>query len=450
MSSADDSDAGAGTASYDEAVDGRAVAHDALADVEMGGSSAFPVDVPGEVHGPGGGAMQRKTATKIRTAPIPPARTRTPSTAELATGRHGWRRVAIDTRPLRHAAYRRMFVGSATSFFGTQLTAVAVPVQMYAMTKSNAWVGVLGVAGLVPLLIFSLWGGALADRLDRRRLLLVSSTLMWLVTLSLLAQAVLKVNSPWLLLGLVAVQSAAVAVTMPTRSAIIPRIVPADEMAQANTLNFTMSNVATVAGPLLAGVLIGTGGGVFWAYAADALTFTVALWAALRLPAMPPVGEVSDKRGGWSDVLFGLRYLGTTPVLLLSFAVDIAAMALALPRALFPAVADNEFARRRRMAVQRDRDRRRGGRCHLGLGRPRPPPGHCADLRRRGVGHRGGGGRPGPSAVAGRHPPRRRRRGRPGQLGLPPDDVAHLRAGRAARPAAGRVHRRGGRRSAPR
>jgi MFS family permease len=267
------------------------------------------------------------------------------ATAGSATaGRHGWRRVAIDTRPLRHPAYRRMFVGSATSFFGTQLTAVAVPVQMYAMTKSNAWVGVLGIAGLVPLLIFSLWGGALADRLDRRRLLLVSSTLMWLVTLSLFAQAVLKVNSPWLLLGLVAVQSAAVAVTMPTRSAIIGRIVPADEIAQANTLNFTISNVATVAGPLLAGVLIGTaGGGVFWAYAADALTFTVALWAALRLPAIPPIGEVSDKRGGWSDVMFGLRYLGSTPVLLLSFAVDIAAMALALPRALFPAVATNEF-----------------------------------------------------------------------------------------------------------
>jgi len=311
LSSADDSDVGTGTAPYDQAVDGRAVAHDALADVSLGGSSAFPVDVLGDATAPDGGVAQRDTATKIQTRFVPSARSQTPPTAGTATAgaatagsppaaRHGWRRVAIDTRPLRHPAYRRMFVGSATSFFGTQLTAVAVPVQMYAMTKSNAWVGILGVGGLVPLLIFSLWGGALADRLDRRRLLLVSSTLMWLVTLSLLAQAVLKVNSPWLLLGLVAVQSAAVAVTMPTRSAIIPRIVPADEMAQANTLNFTMSNVATVAGPLLAGILIGGGGGVFWAYAADAMTFTVALWAALRLPAMPPVGEVSDKRGGWS------------------------------------------------------------------------------------------------------------------------------------------------------
>ncbi|HEY7176243.1 MAG TPA: MFS transporter [Micromonosporaceae bacterium] len=251
--------------------------------------------------------------------------------------------MAIDTRPLRHETYRRMFIGSATSFFGTQLTAVAVPVQMYAMTRSNAWVGVLGIVGLGPLLIFALWGGALADRLDRRRVLLASSMLMWIVTLALLVQAVLKVDNAWLLLGLVAVQSGAVAVTMPTRSAIIPRIVPANELAQANALNFTMSNVATVAGPLVAGVLIGSGSGVSWAYAVDAITFTVALWAALRLPAMPPVGDVSPDRGGWSDVIFGLRYLATTPVLLLSFAVDIAAMALALPRALFPAVAANEF-----------------------------------------------------------------------------------------------------------
>jgi hypothetical protein len=94
----------------------------------------------------------------------------------------GWRRFAIDTRPLRHPAYRRVFIGNATSFFGTQFTAVAVPVQMYALTKSTLWVGYLGLAGLVPLLIFALWGGALADAVDRRRFQFVSSLLMWLCT----------------------------------------------------------------------------------------------------------------------------------------------------------------------------------------------------------------------------------------------------------------------------
>jgi MFS family permease len=129
---------------------------------------------------------------------------------------------------------------------------------------------------------------------------------------------------------------------MPTRSAIIPRIVPREEIAQANTLSYTMSNVATVAGPLVAGVLIASAS-VSWAYAVDALTFTLALWAALRLPHLPPEKDVSERKGGWADIMFGLRYLAKTPVLLLSFAVDIVAMVLAMPRALFPAVADAKF-----------------------------------------------------------------------------------------------------------
>src|SRR5687768_14158333 len=97
----------------------------------------------------------------------------------------------IDTRPLRAPAYRRMWVGNALSFFGFQFTSVAVPVQMYAVTGSSAWVGLLGVAGLVPLLIFELWGGAAADVVDRRKLLLASSLLAWVATVGLLVQALL-------------------------------------------------------------------------------------------------------------------------------------------------------------------------------------------------------------------------------------------------------------------
>jgi MFS family permease len=252
-----------------------------------------------------------------------------------------WRRIAIDVRPLRHPAYRRVFIGNASSFFGTQLTAVAVPVQMYALTRSTLWVGYLGLAGLVPLLVFALWGGALADVLDRRRLLFVSSVLMWLCTLGLLVQALLGAGSGVLLLVLVAVQSAGVAISSPTRSAIIPRIVDDEEVAQANTLNYTVSTASSVAGPLVAAVVIQYD--VAWAYGIDAITFTLALWAALRLPPLPPnrVGTVS--RGGLSDVVFGLRYLAGTPVLLLSFAMDITAMVLAQPRALFPAISAERF-----------------------------------------------------------------------------------------------------------
>jgi MFS family permease len=251
----------------------------------------------------------------------------------------GLRRLAIDVRPLRHPAYRRVFIGNSTSFFGSQLTAVAVPVQMYLLTRSSLWVGYIGIAGLVPLLVFALWGGALADALDRRRLLLASSLLTWLVTLALLGQALLGVRSPALLLVLVAVQSAAVAVTMPTRGAVVPRLVPLAEVPAANTLNFTAATAGGVLGPLVAGLVIGYG--VAWAYAIDALTFTLALWAALRLPPLPP--ENGTGRGGLGDVLFGLRYIGSRPVLLLSFGIDIVAMVLAMPRALFPQIADERF-----------------------------------------------------------------------------------------------------------
>jgi MFS family permease len=261
---------------------------------------------------------------------------------EVAAARRGWlRRHAIDVRPLRHPAYRRLFIGSAVSFFGYQFTAVAVPVQMYALTRSSAWVGFLGIAALVPLLIFALWGGAVADAMDRRRLLLASSLLMWLSTLALFAQGALGMRSPVLLLALVAVQSTAFAVSMPTRAAIVPRLIPADEVASGNTLNYTMSNIATVAGPLGAGVVVAHFP-VATAYAIDAALFTVAMWAALRLPTLLPEGSRAA-RGGLRDVLFGLRYLATTPVLLLSFAIDIAAMVLALPRALFPQVAVERF-----------------------------------------------------------------------------------------------------------
>ncbi len=254
------------------------------------------------------------------------------------------RRHAIDTRPLRHTPYRRMFIGNAVANFGLQFTAVAVPVQMYAITRSSLWVGLLGLAALVPLIIFALWGGAISDRVDRRRLLLGSSLIMWSATLGLLLQALAHVDRPGLLLVLTAVQATGFAVSSPTRTAIIPRLVGREEIPAANTLNTTMFNAAAVLGPLMAGVLVRQNS-FAGAYAVDAGAYTVALWATLRLPAIPPatVVEGGPRIAGWTDVREGLVYIATSPVLLLSFAIDIAAMVLALPRSLFPQVATEHF-----------------------------------------------------------------------------------------------------------
>jgi MFS family permease len=243
------------------------------------------------------------------------------------------RRAAIDVEPLRHVDFRRLWLGNSLGFVGFQLTAVAVPVQVYELTGSSFWVGMLGLVGLVPLVVFGLWGGAVADAVDRRLLLLGSSLALWACTGGLLAAALLGVATLPLLLGLVAVQAAGFAVASSTRGAIVPRVVPASLVPAANTLSFTAGNLALVLGPVLAALILAR-----WsfatAYAADLAVFTLALYAALRLPPLPPSGPVTTP--GLRSVVDGLAFIVTRPVLLLSFAVDIVAMVLAMPRALFP------------------------------------------------------------------------------------------------------------------
>lgn len=264
----------------------------------------------------------------------------------VARPRRSW---MIDTSPLRVTTFRRMWIGNGASFFGFQFTAVAVPVQMFAITHSPFWVGLLGVAGLIPLLIFGLWGGAVADVVDRRRLLLASSALTWVVTLGLLAQAAVGARSPYLLLALTAVQSIGFAISSPARQSIIPRIVPTAMVPAANTLNYTTTTAGGVLGPLAAGVIMGvwsTGTGVEVAYAVDALLFTVTFWATWRLPPIPPIehDDSGEKpTAGLRGIVTGLKFLVTQPVLLLSFGIDLIAMVFAMPRALFPAVAEERF-----------------------------------------------------------------------------------------------------------
>jgi MFS family permease len=254
------------------------------------------------------------------------------------------RRVAIDVRPLRQVEFRRLFVGQGVSFVGYQLTAVAVPVQVYTISGSSFWVGMLGLVALVPLIVFGLWGGAVADAVDRRMLLLVSSITVWAATLALLVAALVGARSLVLIFIVMAVQSAGFAVTSPTRNAITPRLLPKDLVPAANTLSFTVTNVGTVLGPLLAGVIVGRGNGFAWAYGIDAGLFTVALWAALRLQPLPPiVGDRPPVKPGLASVVDGLKFIVVRPVLLMSFVVDIVAMVFAMPRALFPEAAVHRF-----------------------------------------------------------------------------------------------------------
>jgi MFS family permease len=264
----------------------------------------------------------------------------------VATRRSRVARVArgavIDLTPLRHDDFRRLWTGNSVAFVGFAVTAVAVPVQVYAVTGSSFWVGTLGAVGFVPLVVFGLWGGAIADAADRRVLLIGSSLVLWGCTLAFFVQSLLGLRNLALLLVLVAVQSGSFAVASSTRGAVLPRVLPESDVASANTLNFTASTIASAAGPLLAGPIVDRG--LFSvAYGLDAALFTLALYGALRLPSLPPLGEGPATAPGLRSVVEGLRFISTSRVLLLSFLVDIAAMVLAMPRALFPQAAAERF-----------------------------------------------------------------------------------------------------------
>jgi MFS family permease len=272
-----------------------------------------------------------------------------PAEASPRTGRTGraglgalLRRAVADTRPLAAPAFRRTFLGQGAALVGVMLTSVAVPVQLYALTRSSLVVGLSGLVGLAPIVVFGLYGGAVADAVDRRRLYVGSCFLTWAVTLALVLQSMLDVRSPALILALVAVQSGGFAVSSSVRGAIVPLLVPAGQIPAANALLYTAGNLGQVLGPLLAGLLLALPGGFTLAYGADAVLFTAALYAALRLPPLPP-SEPAAGRPGLRSVLDGLRFLGGNPVLLMSFAVDIAAMVLATPEALFPQAAAERF-----------------------------------------------------------------------------------------------------------
>ncbi|WP_037676768.1 MFS transporter [Streptomyces griseus] len=259
------------------------------------------------------------------------------------TPRRGWRRWAMDTRPLRRPAYRRLWSSTVVTAVGSQLTAVAVPKQIYDITGSSAWVGYASLAGLVPMVMFALWGGAVADTVDRRKLLLVTNGGIAVTSVLFWLQAVGGLDSVAVLMVLLAAQQAFFGLNSPARNASIARLVPADELAAANALGSTVMQTGLVAGPLLAGALIPVVG-LPELYLIDAVALCVTLWAVLRLPPLPPLTATAVRRAGIRQIVEGFRYIAGHKVLLLSFLADIIAMVCGMPRALFPQLAAETYA----------------------------------------------------------------------------------------------------------
>ncbi|MFQ6397879.1 MFS transporter [Nocardia sp. KC 131] len=249
-------------------------------------------------------------------------------------------KLLADTTPLKYPDYRRLWSTNVVTVVGSQLAVVAVPQQIYQITGSSGYVGLAGLFGLVPLIVFGLWGGALADVMDRRKLLLITNAGTGLTALAFWGQAAAGLDNVWVVLALFAMQQAFFAVNQPTRSATIPRLLPPEQLAAANSLSMTVQQVGAIAGPVLAGALIPIVG-LSTLYLIDAVALLATVWAVWKLPAFPPTGTA--RKAGFRTVLDGFAYLATQRILLASFAVDVIAMVFGMPRALFPQIAQETF-----------------------------------------------------------------------------------------------------------
>ncbi|GAB2554293.1 MFS transporter [Kribbella endophytica] len=251
------------------------------------------------------------------------------------------RRLFADLSPLRESVdFRWLWAGQSLSAIGNVMTMVAVSIQAYDVTGSSIAVGGLGLANLIPTLLLGLFGGSIADAVDRRRLVLLTSTGLMAVGILFAVQAFLHWNNLWLLYLLTATSAALAAVDGSARRTFPPRFLPVRLLPAAAALNQLSFQVAIIAAPLFAGVLIATVG-IGAAYAVDAVTFLAALAGVRRLPPMPPVG--GGATFGLRSVAEGIRYAARHPLIGMIFLLDLNATALAMPTALFPALADTHF-----------------------------------------------------------------------------------------------------------
>jgi MFS family permease len=247
------------------------------------------------------------------------------------------RRHTIDLSPMRESKdFRLLFAGQAVSEFGSHITFVAVPFQVYEMTGNTLAVGLIALCELVPLLVLPILGGAIADAVERRRMLLVAHVLTALLSVALVVNARLTHPRLWVLYVFAFLAAGAYGLYSPALRAWPARLLPMELLPSALALEATTYNIAQLAGPALGGVLIASVG-LTGAYTVDVVSFLAgfASVAAMR-PSPPTAGRAGIDL---ESIREGLRFLRGKRVLQATFWVDINAMVLGMPMALFPAFA---------------------------------------------------------------------------------------------------------------
>ncbi|WP_407992210.1 MFS transporter [Kitasatospora sp. CMC57] len=228
--------------------------------------------------------------------------------------------------------YRLLWSAGCVSSFGSFLTYVAVPLQIKHLTNSSFAVGLIGAFELVPLIVFGLWGGALADALDRRKLVLCSEAGLLLLSGLLLVNALLPTPVLWPIYLVSALVAALDGLQRPALDSLTPRIVPHDQLAAAFALSSLYRNAASVAGPALAGVIVAVAG-VQTAYALDVLTFAVSLLLLGRMRAVPP--STGAEKPSLGAIVTGIKYAWGRRDLLSTYVIDTCAMLFAFPVAIY-------------------------------------------------------------------------------------------------------------------
>jgi MFS family permease len=244
--------------------------------------------------------------------------------------------ILADITPLRrHRHFRRLWFGLTVSGIGSQLTLVGVAFQAYTLTHSTLVVGLISLVALVPTLIGSLVGGSIADAMDRRRVLLLTQLMLAASSAALVANALVSHPQLWVLFVAISASAAFQGLDWPTRTAITPMIVPAEDLASSYALQSVVTNLAVVVGPALAGLVIAQFGlGVL--YGIDVVSYGATLLSAALLPSLRPAGGGTPP--SLRSVAEGLRYLRGESLLAATVALDLNAMVFGMPKAVFPAL----------------------------------------------------------------------------------------------------------------
>lgn len=246
---------------------------------------------------------------------------------------------SVDFSSLKHKDFRLMFVAGSISMFGSMLTYVTAPLQIAQITQSYVAVGIIGIIEIAPLIVFGIWGGAIADSMNRKKIVVITEFGLGIATLILLINSLSSEPKVMVIYTVTFFYAVLDGIQRPSLGALLPQVVPTDTLASATAVNSMRWNFGSILGPSLGGFIAATAGPAF-AYGIDVVTYLIATLLFMKMSAKAAAS--TKERIDVKMMFSGFNYAKSRPDLLGTYAIDIIAMVLAFPNALFPFMA-NEF-----------------------------------------------------------------------------------------------------------